>query len=67
MDSQKPKLIKHFKVSGKSILGSEAEKKRLTIEVSASLHKRLKVMAVMEERTMAEIIIDALEERLKDE
>lgn len=42
-------------------------KKRLTIDIPAALHTRLKIMAVKRGETMAEIICNFLEEKLKND
>lgn len=47
-----------------SLLNSE-KKKRLTINIPASLHRKLKVTAAEKEKTMAEIIFNILEEKFK--
>lgn len=44
----------------------EEEKKRLHAFIPASLHQKLKLNAVTQERDMTEIVIDALEAYLKD-
>lgn len=41
-------------------------KKRLTIDVPISLHTKLKIAAAKSGQTMAEIICNTLEEKLKD-
>lgn len=44
----------------------EEEKKRLHAHIPASLHMKLKLKAVQEERDMTELVIEALTEYLDD-
>lgn len=47
-------------------VNTREKKKRLTIDIPVSLHKKLKISAVKKEETMAEIICTILEEKLKE-
>lgn len=42
-------------------------RKTLTLNIPASLHAKLKIMAVKQDQTMCEIICDLIEEKLKTE
>jgi hypothetical protein len=47
-------------------VNTREKKKRLTIDIPASLHTKLKITAVKRGETMAEIICGILEEQLKE-
>lgn len=49
-----------------SWVDTREKKKRLTIDISVSLHTKLKIAAAKRGETMAEIICTILEEKLKD-
>jgi hypothetical protein len=62
--------IKNPKISPETAdnwVDNRENRKRLTIDIPASLHTKLKIMAVKRDETMAEIICNVLEEKLKNE
>lgn len=40
--------------------------KRLTVNVSADMHKTLKLIALQEDKTLSEVVIEFLQEKLKE-
>ncbi len=48
-----------------SSVGVAERKKRFSLEMPASLHAKLKISAVKRDETMAEILLEMLEEHLK--
>ena len=46
-------------------VNSREENKRLTFDLPASLHAKLKIYSVKADKTMGEIIIELLDEKLK--
>jgi len=48
-------------------MGGEESRRRMTIDLPILLHTKLKVVAALKGKTMAEIICGAVEKELKDE
>ena len=44
-----------------------AEKSRLTLDLDAQMHKRLKMLAASKGITMRELCLDAIEKRVREE
>lgn len=42
-----------------------ADKKRINIAIDSSLHKELRIKAVEEEKTITDLVVEALKEKLE--